>query len=176
MAGKLIIPRCTVRKVTVVIIGILLISFFVYMLANVLVLFDLFGDWDYIINKKYCISNTDPKRIAMMKIIDENCYTGVFNGHITKFSYNERFVCFKGVDRRLYEYEDADNAPTEYYIFDMSTETVYGPYSDGSEYFEKHSQLGVGETCEWISTDERPEGAFGYSIREIRRLKKYLNE
>ena len=58
----------------------------------------------------------------------------------------------------------------------MSTEIIYGPYSDEASYLEKYSELGVGDTCEWISTDERPEEAFGYSIRERKRLKKYLNE
>lgn len=102
------------------------------------------SDWSYRINDSYEIARSNSEEIKLCKI-DGHI---VVSEYITDFCYNDKFVCVK---RIIYNNPDI---PSQYFIIDMDTDKVYGPFVSQEDFNNEKERVGVGALSDWISTDE----------------------
>ena len=83
--------------------------------------------------------------------------------YITSFAYNDRFIAVRQLDVPLeYSQEDIlkmDFDQAKYFVVDITTDQVYGPYYSVEHFQIKCDELKVGSLCGWINTYPDPEGA-----------------
>lgn len=102
------------------------------------------SDWSYRINDSYEISRANSEQIYLNKT-DGHI---VVSEYISEFCYNDKFVCVK---RIIYNNPDI---PAQYFIVDMDTDEVYGPFISQDDFNNEKERVGVGALNDWISTNE----------------------
>lgn len=122
------------------------------------------GDWTYDLVGDYSIWRINSVTISLDKV---NPNTGsahvVIDTYVTCFAYNDHFIAVRKLDvPHGYSQEDIlkmdiDKAP--YYIVEVSTDKIYGPFSSESDFKAQCDELNVGALGDWTPTYPAPEGA-----------------
>lgn len=96
--------------------------------------------WTYKISKNYSIKKTSDTDIYLYKKDDK-----VISDYISEFSYGKKFILLKCV---------TTNVNVEFYIIDISTDTMYGPFLDYVSYEVIRDEVVDEKTGKWIDTIE----------------------
>ena len=94
--------------------------------------------WTYKINKNYSVKKTSDTDIYLYNKKDK-----VINDYIAEFSYGRKFVLLKCV---------TETVNIQFYIVDISTDTVYGPFPDYTSYEVIKEEVVNEKTGKWIDT------------------------
>ncbi len=118
------------------------------------------GDWRYYLPNGYAIIRVSAESVCLGKVENENAASLVIGPHIKEFCYNDSYVGVKkiAVDPRSShaETETELSKELEYYLLNLESGEVYGPFTE-TEYEKKLIENAVGDMCEWIKTDSKPE-------------------
>ena len=102
------------------------------------------SDWSYRINDSYEIARSNSEEIILCKT-DGHIFVSEY---ISEFCYNDRYICVK---RITYDHPEI---PAQYFIVDMDTDEVYGPYTSQEDFEKEKERIKVGELNDWISTNK----------------------
>ena len=94
--------------------------------------------WTYKINKNYVVKKESDTDIYLYNKKDK-----VVADYIAEFSYGKKFVLLKCVDT---------NVNIKFYIIDMSSNTMYGPFLDYTSYEVIRDEVVKEKTGKWIET------------------------
>lgn len=115
-------------------------------------------EWDYALGNDYLISYWNSNKIICVKQTDENSYSRIVDDYVAKFCYNSEFVCLECIKAPEDISEELDFSNPEFYIANMKTDQVFGPYTD-SQYEMQLTQLHIINLCDWIDTTPMPDDA-----------------
>ena len=116
------------------------------------------GDWvSEPLAGSYVILRSSGTHIMLCRTEENGGYSPVVGALIWKAAFNEDFICLQQVDEPAVG-EDVPIEPTVYYyIVEVSSGTVYGPYAN-PEYDEQCKALAISGLIEWYNAkDFRPQ-------------------
>lgn len=149
---------------------------FTLTLRNVVLIFCLFcccfnlflcscvgmSDWEYELPNNYSVTRLNASTI---NIYNDNALGGpVIDNYVTRFAYNERFVCARRLvldDDKRYFSKDImamDFEQAVYCIIDTQTHDVYDLLNK-DEFDLLCKELEIENLCDWIDTYPKPKGA-----------------
>ena len=123
------------------------------------------GDWTYDLVGGYLIVRTNSVTISLGKYenVDLSTYKPAVDSYITCFAYNDNFIVIRKLDvPDEYDQEDIlkmDFEQAKYFIVDVNTDDIYGPYDSEEEFQSQCENLNIGDLKDWIATYPAPEGA-----------------
>ena len=124
------------------------------------------GDWIYNVSDDYAILRINGSTIQLGKQNPNyrvEVYSTVVENYITCFCYNENFVAVRrlNVPGNIMKDEilEMDFEQAAYYLVDMTTDEIYGPFESADDFNTACADLNVTDLCDWIDTYPTPEGA-----------------
>ncbi len=124
------------------------------------------GDWIYHVSDDYAILRLNGRTIQLGKQNPNykvEVYSTVVENYITCFCYNENFVAVRrlNVPGNIMKDEifEMDFEQAAYYLVDMTTDEIYGPFESADDFNTACADLNVTDLCDWINTHPAPEGA-----------------
>lgn len=124
------------------------------------------GDWMYKVSDDYAILRINGSTIQLGKQNPNyrvEVYSTVVENYITCFCYNENFVAVRrlNVPGNIMKDEilEMDFEQAAYYLVDMTTDEIYGPFENADDFNTACADLNVTDLCDWINTHPAPEGA-----------------
>lgn len=110
------------------------------------------NDWSYSINDEYQVWHVNSETIVIGKMDTPNAMSHVVESYVSKFAYNSEYLV---AERKP---EGKNSEKKEYYIVELENGIIYGPINI-ADLPENIRNIGVGELCDWIYTQPRPDRA-----------------
>jgi hypothetical protein len=116
------------------------------------------NDWSYELPNNYVIWRVNSRKIICGKKETENSVSNIGGNYVTKFRYNEQYVCLQCADVSGGLSEDIDESNPQYYIVDTMNDKVVGPLLE-EKFEEELDELKDIILSPWISTIPKPDEA-----------------